>query len=257
MTHGSLFSGIGGFDLAAQWAGIENIFQVEIDTFCQKVLQKNFANTKKYLDIKGFDGKEYRGRVDIISGGFPCQDISIAGINNKRKGLDGKKSSLFWEMLRIIDEVKPKYILYENSDMVVGKTLKIIHHELSKLNYANSGKEITARSLGYPHKRKRYFGFSIANTNGLGRDAVENFYQIIKEKYESKEIQRLRKTNQAEFIRAFSSSLPCETETDFFRAFDGISDKLDSDRITACGNAIVPQIAYLIFEAIKEVELHT
>jgi DNA (cytosine-5)-methyltransferase 1 len=101
--HGSLFSGIGGFDLAAEWAGFENIFQVEIDPFCQKVLQKNFPKTQKYGDIKKFDGTKFRGKIDIISGGFPCQPFSCAG---KRKGTEDDRH-LWPEMLRIIDEIKP------------------------------------------------------------------------------------------------------------------------------------------------------
>lgn len=82
MRHASLFSGIGGFDLAAQWMGWENVFQVEKDEFCQKVLEKNFQHTKRYGDIKEFDGTKYRGAIDVLTGGFPCQPYSIAG---KRK----------------------------------------------------------------------------------------------------------------------------------------------------------------------------
>ena len=90
MTHGSLFSGIGGFDLAASRCGIENIFQVEIDKFCQQVLRKNFPNTKIYSDIKEFNGKEYEGRIDIISGGFPCQPFSQAGQRKRHSSTNSR-----------------------------------------------------------------------------------------------------------------------------------------------------------------------
>ena len=83
MTHGSLFSGIGGFDLAAQWTGWTNIFNCEIDPFCQKVLKYHFPNTTQYADITTTNFTQYKGTIDVISGGFPCQPFSVAG---KRKG---------------------------------------------------------------------------------------------------------------------------------------------------------------------------
>ena len=103
MKHASLFSGIGGFDLAAQRMEWENIFQVEKDEFCQKVLTKNFPHVKRYGDIKQFDGTPYRGSIDIITGGFPCQPYSSAG---KRKG--NKDDRHLWpEMLRVVSEIQP------------------------------------------------------------------------------------------------------------------------------------------------------
>src|SRR5690349_5351598 len=101
MRHASLFSGIGGFDLAAQWMGWENVFQVEIDEFCKKVLAKNFPNAKRYGDIKQFDGTEWAGKIDILSGGFPCQPYSAAG---KRLGKEDARH-LWPEMLRVVGEV--------------------------------------------------------------------------------------------------------------------------------------------------------
>ena len=80
LSHGSLFSGIGGFDLAAQWMGWNNIFQVEKDDWCRKVLAKNFPKTERFTDIKDFTGYEYTNRIDVISGGFPCQPCSTAGL---------------------------------------------------------------------------------------------------------------------------------------------------------------------------------
>lgn len=94
MNHGSLFSGIGGFDLAALWCGWNNVFQVEIDPWCRKVLAKNFPHTERHTDIKQFDAKQYNGRIDIISGGFPCQPFSVAG---KRRGKEDDRA-LWHEM---------------------------------------------------------------------------------------------------------------------------------------------------------------
>lgn len=110
MKHASLFSGIGGFDLAAEWCGWENVFQVEWDPFCQKILKKNFPNAKRYSDIKEFDGKPFRGKIDVISGGFPCQPFSVAG---KRKGTEDDRY-LWPEMLRVINEIRPTWFIAEN-----------------------------------------------------------------------------------------------------------------------------------------------
>jgi DNA (cytosine-5)-methyltransferase 1 len=110
VRHGSLFSGIGGFDLAAEWMGWKNVFQVEKDPFCQRVLEKNFPTVTRYGDIKEFDGTKYRGAVDIITGGFPCQPFSSAG---NRKGTEDDRY-LWPEMLRIISEAQPSWVVGEN-----------------------------------------------------------------------------------------------------------------------------------------------
>src|ERR1051326_4992769 len=112
MRHGSLFSGIGGFDLAAEWMGWENVFQVEIDGFCSKVLKKNFPNVTRYSNIDEFDGKKYYGAIDILSGGPPCQPSSQAG---KRKG--EKDDRWKWpQTLRVLGEIRPRFALFENPD---------------------------------------------------------------------------------------------------------------------------------------------
>lgn len=110
MWHGSLFSGIGGFDLAAWWMGWKNIFNVEIDPFCRQVLKMHFPFAEQFNDITKFKGKRYYGTIDIISGGFPCQPFSIAG---QRRG--SKDDRYLWpEMLRIIDEIRPTWVVGEN-----------------------------------------------------------------------------------------------------------------------------------------------
>lgn len=110
MTHASLFSGIGGFDLAASWLGWENLFQVEIDPYCRAVLQKHFPNTHRHDDVTTFDGRPYTGRVDVLSGGFPCQPFSLSG---QRKGTSDDRH-LWPEMLRITDQIRPRYLVAEN-----------------------------------------------------------------------------------------------------------------------------------------------
>jgi DNA (cytosine-5)-methyltransferase 1 len=249
MTHGSLFSGIGGFDLAARNCGITNIFQVEIDEFCQKVLNKNFPETEKYRDIKEFDGNKYQNKIDILSGGFPCQDISIAGINNGRKGLDGERSGLFYEMLRIINEIKPKYIIWENSPMIIKYKYRIIN-EFKKVGYATWFKILSARQFGFYHKRERCYGVCISNTNGVGQHEIWNFDSKFNKIHKSKEILRLSASRKAEFNRTYSPLLQEISDTVILRGSHGLSKKLDTDRIKSLGNSIVPQIAEVIFNSI-------
>lgn len=155
MTHASLFTGIGGFDLAAEWMGWKNIFQVEIDGFCQKVLENNFPNVKRYGDIKEFDGTAYRGSVDIISGGFPCQPFSHAG---RKKGKDDVRY-LWPEMFRIIREIKPRWVVGENVYGIINQNAGLVFEEvLSQME--NEGYEIQpiiipACAVNAPHRRDR------------------------------------------------------------------------------------------------------
>ena len=146
---------VGGFDLAAEWMGWENVFQVEWDSYCQKVLTKNFPNVKRYGDIKEFDGTKYRGFIDIISGGFPCQPFSNAG---KRKGTEDDRY-LWPEMLRIIGEAKPPFIVGENVagliSMENGKTLKRIFTDLENEGYQTESFIIPACAVGAWHRRDR------------------------------------------------------------------------------------------------------
>jgi DNA (cytosine-5)-methyltransferase 1 len=164
MTHASLFSGIGGFDLAAQWAGLNNIFQVEIDDFCNKVLEKHFPNVQRFKDIKNFDASKFRGTIDILSGGFPCQPFSQAG---KREGRDDNRY-LWPEMFRIISEVKPSWVVAENVygllNIEGGLVFEQIQSDLESEGYETQSFIIPAFAVNTWHKRNRLW--VIANSNG-------------------------------------------------------------------------------------------
>ena len=110
MNHASLFSGIGGFDLAAREVGWNNVFQCEIDPFCQSVLKYYFPKTVLYEDIKRTDFTSWKGKIDVLTGGFPCQPFSVAG---QRKGADDNRY-LWLEMLRVIRETRPLWVIGEN-----------------------------------------------------------------------------------------------------------------------------------------------
>ena len=151
MRHGSLFSGIDGFGLASEWMGWENVFQVEIDGFCQKVLAKNFPNVKRYGDIKEFDGSEYRGIIDILTGGFPCQGFSVAG---KQRGKNDPRW-LWPEMFRVIREIQPPWVVGENVPGIIKLALEDICLALESEGYAVQPFIIPSAGIGAWDKRER------------------------------------------------------------------------------------------------------
>ena len=151
MKHGSLFSGIGGIDLGFEMAGIETTWTCEIDDWCNELLQKRFPNATHYRDVQKI-GKDNLEPVDIISGGFPCQDISTAG---KGAGLDGKRSGLWFEMWRIICELRPRWVLIENVANLANKGGERVLHDLAEAGYDAEWQVISARDVGARHLRKR------------------------------------------------------------------------------------------------------
>jgi DNA (cytosine-5)-methyltransferase 1 len=168
MRHGSLFSGIGGFDLAAQWMGWSNVFHVERDPFCQRVLRHHFPQSESYEDIKEFDGTAYAGRVDIISGGFPCQPFSAAG---KRGGTSDDRY-LWPEMFRVIRQARPAYVVAENVRGLIswnnGLVLDTVCADLEGEGYEVFPVVLPAASVNAPHRRDRIW-IVATNADGSGR----------------------------------------------------------------------------------------
>lgn len=155
MTHASLFSGIGGFDLAAEWAGWVNAFNCETDPFCQKVLKYHFPNAKQYGDIKTADFTLWRGRIDVLTGGFPCQPFSLAG---KRKGTADDRH-LWPQMLRAIREVRPRWVVAENVLGIVnwsgGLVFEQVCADLENEGYEVESFVLPAAGVGAVHRRYR------------------------------------------------------------------------------------------------------
>jgi len=155
MNHGSLFSGIGGFDLAAEWMGWTNVFNCEWEEFPRQVLRHHFPKTKQYGDIKDFDATAYAGRIDILTGGFPCQPYSAAG---RKLGKDDDRH-LWPEMLRVIRECSPRYVVGENVRGLVswngGLVFEEVCADLEALGYSVQPCLLGAASVNAPHKRMR------------------------------------------------------------------------------------------------------
>lgn len=161
MKHLALFNGIGGFQLAASWIGWNNIAHVEIDEWCNSKIAKHFPESKCYLDIKDFNGKEYKGKIDIITGGFPCQPFSVAG---KQKG-KGDDRHLWPEMLRVIREVRPPWIVGENVPGIIRMELENICLALESEGYEVQPFIIPSASIGAWDKRERVW--IIAHNNSF------------------------------------------------------------------------------------------
>lgn len=155
MKHLSLFSGIGGFDLAAQWAGWENVAQVEIDHWCRRILKKHFPHAQQFEDIRTFDGTAWMGSVDVISGGFPCQPYSSAG---RQKGKEDERH-LWPEMLRVIREIGPSWVVGENVFGIVnwsgGLVFDEVQSDLEAAGYEVQAYVLPAASVNAPHQRYR------------------------------------------------------------------------------------------------------
>ena len=154
MRVGSLFAGIGGIDLGLERAGFTTVWQVEINPFCRKVLELRFPHAKRFADVKEVNAGNV-DPIDLLAGGFPCQDLSVAG---KREGIEGSRSSLWFEFSRLIGELRPRYVLIENvSGLLVYSAIRRVIGELSKLGYVGIWRVLRASDFGASHQRKRVF----------------------------------------------------------------------------------------------------
>ena len=166
MKHGSLFSGLGGFDLAAEWMGWENIFHCEWMEFPRKVLDYHFPNADSHIDICKTDFKKYANEIDILTGGFPCQPFSMAG---KRKGTDDERY-LWGEMLRAIQEIKPTFVIAENVAGILsiddGLVFEQVCLDLEAEGYEVQPFVVPAAAKNAPHRRDRVWFVAYSNSNG-------------------------------------------------------------------------------------------
>lgn len=154
LTFGSLFAGIGGFDLGFERAGMRCEWQVEIDPYCNRVLAKHWPNVRRWDDVRTFPPIEGKWGVDVVCGGFPCQDISAAGT---KRGLDGIRSGLWWEMHRIICDVRPRFAVVENVAAVLDRGHERILRDMAQSGFDGEWEVISACSFGAPHSRERMF----------------------------------------------------------------------------------------------------
>lgn len=244
-----LFAGIGGFSLAAHWMGWETVAFVEKDEYAQKVLAKNFPGVPIYDDVRTFDGTKFRGTVDIVCGGFPCQDISAAG---KRSGIRGERSGLWTELHRVISQVRPRFAVVENVSALLVRGMDVVLADLSEIGYDAEWRTFSACELGFPHPRERVF--IVAYPERFIRDLrfiLDRYGRTITERdYRPAEwsqdwIRPEVLSTADSLLQAWSDEF---SQSPLMRVGDGVPEALESLRCT--GNAIVPQIAFEIFKAI-------
>jgi DNA (cytosine-5)-methyltransferase 1 len=245
MRHGSLFSGIGGFDLAAEWMGWENIFHCEWMPFPRQVLHYYFPKSISYEDITKTDFTIHRGSIDILTGGFPCQPYSSAG---KRLGKDDERH-LWPHMLRAIQEIEPTFVVGENvrglTNWNGGVVFEEVCADLESCGYEVQPVLLPACSVGAPHRRDRIW-FIATNSTNIGQEyALENG---------ELERRRFGKSYQRNIWDSFPSQSPiCSGNDGLPTELDGITfSKWRAESIKGYGNAIVPQVAYEIFKVIQK-----
>jgi DNA (cytosine-5)-methyltransferase 1 len=251
MRHLGLFEGIGGFSCAARWAGWSTVAWCEWNPFGQKVLRHHFPNAQGHGDITQTDFTIYRGRVDIITGGFPCQDASNANQSASRgSGTDGERTGLVAHMLRAIEEIRPRYVVAENVANILkvngGRDFGKILTELARMGYNAEWRVYRACEKGSPHKRSRCF--MVIYPDSIRLQAGQTFLPYVQEEVEPYAWNFARASVQ--IFRGGS----WKTEPPILLMDDGIPGGLHSEGIKAYGNAIVPQIALSIFSAIQDFE---
>lgn len=253
----SLFSGIGGIDLAAEWAGIETVAFCEYADFPRQVLNKHWPNVPIFKDVKKLSksGLEKAGVIDrdktikLVHGGFPCQPYSSVG---KRKGKDDDRD-LWPEMFRIINELGPDWVVGENVANFANMELDRTLFDLENLGYETRTFVLPASAVGAWHQRSRTF--IVANADSKRWDSVEvhqesgcrSFCQNCFDK-QAWDQERA----EASSILSRASGILADTSIRIHRNDDGISEGMD--RLKSLGNAVVPQQIYPIFKAIMEIE---
>ncbi len=269
MNELALFAGIGGGILGGMLSGWRTVCAVERDRFCRSVLlarQRDGCLPRFPIwdDIETFNGRPWRGVVDIVSGGFPCQDVSSAG---KRAGLAGRSSGLWYEMLRVVDEVRPRFVFAENSPHLRTSGLGAVLQGLTSLGYDARWCVLGARHVGAPHRRDRMWVLANANLGGERAFSIDAEMARAQKVFTSSaimgdapnsddgrqrqlELRRRRgaeREEKAEFRRG-----------DWWRDFsiarvdDGLANRVD--RTKATGNAQVPAVAALAWKILSGID---
>jgi DNA (cytosine-5)-methyltransferase 1 len=271
-----LFSGIGGFSLGLERAGMETVAFCEFDKNCQKVLKKHWPDTPIYNDVRTLNGTNLHKAVDVICGGFPCQDISFAG---KGAGLAGERSGLWWEFHRLIKEIQPSWVIAENVSALRSRGLDEVLRSLFEIGYDAEWYCIPASAIGAPHRRDRIWIVAYPNASRRGKSYETLERESPKQSYsgcfqpsssvsdsDQPRLERWLQDGIANSQGWEKSSDGCATkcgsqwrrgrnsewtfEPSVGRVADGFSGRVDS--IKQLGNAVVPQIPELIGRAIME-----
>jgi len=225
LTFGSLFAGIGGFDLGFERAGMKCVFQVEIDPFCRKVLAKHWPDVRRWDDVRTFPPEPTEDwTCDVICGGFPCQDISNAG---KRVGIGGERSGLWSEIVRTVRALRPRFVVVENVAALLDNGMGRVLGDLAEVGYDAEWTCLSASDLGAAQPRARVWVVAYgAGEHGFSNSAI---------------FRRQKPTRMGTWW---------ESEPGVVRVVDGFPGRVD--RLRGLGNAVVPQVAEWIGRRIVE-----
>jgi len=236
------FSGIGGFSYAAEKivGGFETVQFVEWDPYCQRILNQHWPAVAIHSDIQNYAPAPFS--ADVICGGFPCQDISFAG---KQAGIkQGTRSGLFYELIRVIRLVRPKYVVMENVAAIVANGLGVVLGELAEAGYDCEWACIRASDLGACHKRDRWWLVAYPNSEGPQGFGGEG------------ELRKTGKEKPARWNPGNAVLSPAWrgyiSKPVLHRGNDGLSNRVD--RIRALGNSVVPQVAAIPLRRVLELE---
>ena len=216
-----------------QGGGYRSVCYVEQDPFCQRVLQARMRDgtlhrAPIWSDVRTFDGRAWAGRVDIISGGFPCQDISKAGL---RKGLQGERSGLWHEMARTIGQVKPRYVVLENVTALYHRGLRDVLLFLCRAGYRFEGVPVSASWYGASHERPRLYLVAYPDGEYVAGMAVQQAHEET----------LFRRKNR------LRHDVWLSTPIEISRMDDGVPAGVYRSRIRALGNSVVPQVVEELF----------
>lgn len=244
MTFGSLFAGIGGLDLGLERAGLECRWQVEVDPFCRSILARHWPGVRRHDDVRTFPPGGGDWAVDVVVGGFPCQDVSFAG---KGAGLDGMRSGLWFEYSRIIRDLRPRLVLVENVPGLFVRGFDRVLGTLASLGYDAEWSLVSAAAVGLPQARDRVF--IVAYRDGLGREEGGRVFDRdagLRLREEVGVVGSLSKLERGNSGRVWA--LP---DSGIHGMADGVPAGLD--RIRALGNAVAPGVAEFVGRRLMEV----
>lgn len=253
---GSLFSGIGGLELGLEWAGLgPTTWQVERDEFCRGVLAKHWVNVDRSVTDVTEAGSRNLRQVEVICGGFPCQDVSAAG---KGAGLSGARSGLWFEYLRIVAELRPNCVVVENVASGAKRWLPTVRQGLEDLGYRTRALGISAADVGAPHLRRRVFVLAadpercqLREQQGRGSGPSDVADADSERCEESGELRGgVESAGGPEALRSRARVHPWTTEPDVGRVAHGVPHRVD--RLKALGNAVVPECAYVAGLVLRE-----
>jgi len=281
MKHASLFSGIGGFDLAANWMGWDNVLQCEYDDFCQTILKYYWPYATQFKDIKTTDFSAWNGYIDILTGGFPCQPFSSAG---ERQGTEDDRH-LWPEMLRAISEIEPQWVVGENVGGIVnwneGLVFEQVQADLEAEGCEVQAFILPAAGVNAPHRRERTWFVAHARLQRQAERQEQSvgFDELCQKRFttnaKGERMEGMRANREQKPQSQVTAGLPgCNSSGNGWQNFpaespicsgdDGLPTGLDGitfpkwrkESIKGYGNAIVPQVAFQIFKAIQETIYH-